>query len=132
MTFDACLTSPEMPKVRYDYFCLTDSEMSRDHKWENEFNCTNAEDNLFIRSKLFFRTGNEIADFIKRLDSSKKFFGFRCDLAMDSAEVTQTVISNIGLKYSTAVKVRFYPNPRQGVYYYIIEQQEFVWNLKIK
>ena len=121
VTFNACLTSPEMPKVRYDYFCLTDSEMSRDHKWEEKFNCFNTEDNLFIRSKLFFSTENEIADFIIRLDSSKKFFGFRCDVAMDSAEVTQTVITNIGPKYNTGVKVRFFPNPRQGVYYYIIE-----------
>lgn len=66
VTFDLSLSLSNT--IRYDYFCLTDDEIKKDHIYHQSiFNSTNSGYNYYLRNDLIMYTKNQYRLFLRKL-----------------------------------------------------------------
>lgn len=120
-TFDLC-QSQAVKANRYDYFCLSDEEMMRDHIFEKKVECVSNEKSYFCQTKCLIKNSSELRTYIqKRFAAGKRVFYFKIvadlrkmDKALDKAMmITQGTLTNIGWVYP----YRYYYNKSQGIIY---------------
>lgn len=120
-TFDLC-QSQAVKANRYDYFCLSDEEMMRDHIFEKKVECVSNEKSYFCQTRCSIKNSSELRTYIqKRFAAGKRVFYFKIvadlrkmDKALDKAMmITQDTLTNIGWVYP----YRYYYNKSQGIIY---------------
>ena len=120
-TFDLC-QSQAVKANRYDYFCLSDEEMMRDHIFEKKVECVSNEKSYFCQTKCLIKNSSELRTYIqKRFAAGRRVFYFKIvadlrkmDKALDKAMmITQGTLTNIGWVYP----YRYYYNKSQGIIY---------------
>lgn len=87
-------------ELRFDYFNITDSEISIDHKWDKNMfpRCTNAKENYFVKQGLIFNNLTNLKNQIIQLISNKKrqlLFKFYSQNEKLTTQLLNDMISNI-------------------------------------
>ena len=120
VTFDLNLTKKKV--IRYDYFNLTDEQISRDHSY-NLLPETPIKENDFFRCKgRFFANKKKLKEYIlEEINSGNKNIGFKLPYTKDPDETYKSISELIktSIKQSQIIASKYYIsfNPEQMVIY---------------
>lgn len=120
-TFDLC-HSQSVKANRYDYFCVSDADMMRDHVFEKKVECPSSEKSYFIQTGCLVRNMNDVRGCVqKKLDAGKRIFYFKVAANTQNVETAMnkamTAFKDTLSGSVSCSAYRCYYNKAQGILY---------------
>ena len=108
---------------RYDYFCIPDSWISKDHVYVNTPQCTSYEFSYFYNKNLLFRNMNDLKSFlISELNKKSKVIYFKIignNLPYDVSNRINDLVKQLAASYlQVSYSYEIISNNEQNCYYF--------------
>lgn len=123
-TFDLC-QSQEINANRYDYFCLSDADMMRDHTFESKVVCPSNDKSYFQQTCRTIKSPKELKAFVRKtLDAGQKIFYFK--LAGNISDMNAALNRAVSILQDTMMELghfdayRYSFNTAQGILYFAL------------
>ena len=123
-TFDLC-QSQEVNANRYDYFCLSDADMMRDHTFENKVVCPSNDKSYFQQTHRSIKGPRELKTFVRKaLDAGQKILYFK--LAGNISDQNAALNRAVSVLQDTMMELghlggyRYSCNTAQGILYFAL------------
>lgn len=120
-TFDLC-QSQAVNANRYDYFCISDADMMRDHTFEKKVKCPSNEKSYFSQTGCLVKNANDVRNYVqKKLSEGKKILYFKI---VANAASMDTVLNKVMAIVQKTLRSNgcqnaysYYYNNAQGILY---------------
>ena len=123
-TFDLC-QSQEVNANRYDYFCLSDADMMRDHTFENKVACPSNDKSYFQQTHRTIKGPRELKAFVRKtLEAGQKILYFK--LAGNISDMNVAPNRAVSILQDTMIDLghldtyRYSFNTAQGILYFAL------------
>lgn len=123
-TFDLC-QSQEVNANRYDYFCLSDADMMKDHTFESRVVCPSNDKSYFQQTHRSIKSPRELKAFVRKaLDAEQKILYFK--LAGNIYDMNAALNRAVSILQDTMMELghldayRYSFNTAQGILYFAL------------
>ena len=123
-TFDLC-QSQEVNANRYDYFCLSDTDIMKDHTFKKKVTCLSNEKSFFKQTNRIIKSPGDLRAYVKKcLAAGKRVLYFKISSEVSNMDAVLNksiaIIRDILVSWGYLGAYQYYFNTAQGIIYLIL------------